>query len=134
MVKIIPQNDIQEDFSIEEQPSKTYKLDIEKNIIQGMCDETEAIKQTIYCILNTERFEHLMYSWDYGVELKNLIGEKSTFVIPELERLIKEAVKQDDRIEDVTDFEFIQNKNTITAKFKAITKNGDIEIEKEVNI
>lgn len=134
MVKIIPQNDIQEDFSIEEQPSKTYKLDIEKNIIQGMCDETEAIKQTIYCILNTERFEHLMYSWDYGVELKNLIGEKSTFVIPELERLIKEAVKQDDRIEDVTDFEFIQNKNTITAKFKAITQNGDIEIEKEVNI
>ncbi len=131
---MIPQNDIQEDFSIEEQANKTYKLNTEKNIIEGMCDEAEAIKQTIYCILNTERFEHLIYSWDYGVEFKNLIGEKSTYVIPEVERLIKEALMQDDRIEDITDFEFTQSKNTITAKFKVITQNGDIEMEKEVNI
>ena len=131
---MIPQNDIQEDFSIEEQANKTYKLNTEKNIIEGMCDEAEAIKQTIYCILNTERFEHLIYSWDYGVEFKNLIGEKRTYVIPEVERLIKEALMQDDRIEDITDFEFTQSKNTITAKFKVITQNGDIEMEKEVNI
>ena len=134
VVQTIPQNDIEEDFSIQEQPSKTYRIDIEKEIIEGTCDEIEAIKQAIYCILNTERFEHLIYSWNYGVEIKNLIGEKSTYVIPELERVIKEALIQDDRIEDVTDFEFIQNKNIFNAKFKVITKFNDIEVEKEVTL
>lgn len=134
VVQTIPQNDIEEDFSIQEQPSKTYRIDIEKEIIEGTCDEIEAIKQAIYCILNTERFEHLIYSWNYGVEIKNLIGEKSTYVIPELERVIKEALIQDDRIEDVTDFEFTQNKNIFNAKFKVITKFNDIEVEKEVTL
>lgn len=135
MIKIIPQNDIKEDFTIEEKSNKTYKLNIEKNTIEGKCEGTDAIKQTIYCILNTERFEYLMYSWDYGVEIKKLIGEQSTYVIPELERVIKEALKQDDRIEDVIEFTFKQtNKNTITATFKVITTLGDIMIEKEVSV
>ena len=108
MVQTIPQNDIEEDFSIQEQPSKTYRIDIEKEIIEGTCDEI--------------------------VEIKNLIGEKSTYVIPELERVIKEALIQDDRIEDVTDFEFTQNKNIFNAKFKVITKFNDIEVEKEVTL
>lgn len=135
MIEIIPQNDIKEDFTIEEKPNKTYKLNIEKNTIEGKCDGIEAIKQTIYCILNTERFEYLMYSWDYGVEIKNLIGEQNTFVIPELERVIKEALLQDDRIEDVIEFSFNQiSKNTIAVNFKVITTLGDITIEKEVNL
>lgn len=130
-----PENEIQEDFEIEEQANKTYKLNIEKNTIEGTCDDIEAIKQTIYCILNTERFDYLIYSWDYGVELRNLIGEPKTYVIPELERVIKEALTQDDRIEDVTDFTFTQtDKNAISAKFKVVTTIGDIEIEKEVTV
>lgn len=64
------------------------------------------MKQTIYCILNTERFEHLIYSWNYGIELKNLIGESSTYVVPELQRVITEALLQDDRIEEVNNFNF----------------------------
>ena len=135
MIKIIPQNDIKEDFTIEEKSNKTYKLNIEKNTIEGNCEGIAAINQTIYCILNTERFEYLMYSWDYGVEIKKLIGEQSTYVIPELERVIKEALKQDDRVEDVIEFTFKQtNKNTITATFKVITTLGDIMIEKEVSV
>ena len=72
-----------------EQTSKTYYLNIEKNTISNFCDGIEAMKQAIYCILNTERFEHLIYSWNYGIELKHLIGESTTFVIPEIERVIK---------------------------------------------
>ena len=135
MIKIIPKNDIKEDFTIEENSNKTYKLNIEKATIEGKCEGIEAIKQTIYCILNTERFEYLMYSWDYGIELKDLIGEQSTYVIPELERVIKEALIQDDRIEDVVEFVFNQtSKNIITVTFKVITKLGDVMVEKEVNI
>lgn len=134
VVKIIPQNDFKEDFTIQDIPSKTYKLNVERNIIEGTCDGVEAIKQTIYCILNTERFEYLIYSWDYGVELKNLIGEKSTFVVPEIERLIKEALIQDDRIEDVVDFEFTQNHEKMIVNFRVITQNEEIDVVKEVVI
>lgn len=124
-------NNIEE---VTEQTSKTFYLNIEKNTISNFCDGIEAMKQAIYCILNTERFEHLIYSWNYGIELKHLIGENTTFVIPELERVITEALLQDTRITEVNNFEFEINKNLITAKFKVITTIGEIESEKVVSI
>lgn len=127
-------NILQSNLEVAEQPSKTYYLDIERNTITGYCDGIEAMKQTIYCILNTERFEHLIYSWNFGIELKNLIGENSTYVIPELQRVITEALMQDDRIEEVSNFEFEVNKNKITVTFKVITTVGEITIEKVVNV
>lgn len=121
------------DFEIEVQPSKTYK--IEDNKIVGFCDDAEAIKQTIYCILNTERFDYLIYSWNYGVELKKLIGKQKDYIMSELKRLIKEALIQDDRIEDVTNFEFTSLNNCLNVKFVVQTINGvNIESEKVVNI
>lgn len=120
------------DFEIETQASKTYK--IENNRIVGFCDGLEAIQQTIYCILNTERFDYLIYSWNYGVELKNLIGKSKDYVQTEIERLITEALMQDDRIEEVTNFEFTYKKNNININFNVITTIGTIEAEKVVNI
>ena len=119
---------------VKEQTSKTYYLNIEKNTISNFCDGIEAMKQTIYCILNTERFEHLIYSWNYGIELKHLIGENTTFVIPELERVITEALLQDTRISEVNDFKFEVKENTILAKFTVITTIGEIEAEKVVSV
>lgn len=119
---------------VKEQTSKTYYLNIEKNTISNFCDGIEAMKQTIYCILNTERFEHLIYSWNYGIELKHLIGENTTFVIPELERVITEALMQDTRISEVNNFEFEVKENTILAKFTVVTTVGEIEVEKVVSV
>lgn len=121
-----------EDFT--KQTSRTYCLDIEKNIITNYCDGIDAMKQTIYCILNTERFDYLIYSWNYGVEIKNLIGENATFVISELERVIKEALLQDDRITDINEFQFEISKNQVKVNFIAITSVGDVEFEKVVSI
>ena len=124
-------NNIEE---VKEQTSKTYYLNIEKNTISNFCDGIEAMKQTIYCILNTERFEHLIYSWNYGIESNHLIGENTTFVIPELERVITEALMQDTRISEVNNFEFEVKENTILAKFTVVTTVGEIEVEKVVSI
>ena len=117
-----------------EQTSRTYYLDVEKNIISNYCDGIEAIKQTIYCILNTERFNYLIYSWNYGIEIEHLIGESITYVIPELERVISEALIQDSRVVQVSDFKFEVNKNKVIVTFKVITTVGNIEIEKVVSI
>lgn len=123
-----------ENLHITNQPSKTYYLDLDNNTINGFCDDIEAIKQTIYCILNTERFENLIYSWNYGVEIKKLIGENETYVMPELERVITEALMVDDRITNVSNFSFELNKNTIVVSFIVTTTVGDTTIEKVVTI
>jgi len=135
---MIPANDsdvLTEDFEYETQPSRTYKLNIESNTISGgYVDGLDALKQAIYKILNTERFDYLIYSWNYGIEIKNLIGEHVSYAIPEIERVIKEALLQDDRIEEVTDFEFETKKNDVIVKFKVTSVEGVAEIEKVVSI
>lgn len=122
------------DLEVETQPSKNYKMYIEQNIINGFCDELEAMQQVIYKILNTERYEHIIYSWNYGIELLDLYGEPVTYVCPELERRITEALIQDDRIESVDNFEFdTSEKRTVKATFTVHTIFGSVESEKVVN-
>ena len=122
------------DLEVTTQPSKNYKMHIDKNIINGICDGQEAMIQVIYKILNTERYLYAIYSWDYGIELKDLFGEPVSYVCAELERRITEALIQDDRIESVSDFEFdISKRHEVVCAFVAHTIFGDMEIEKGVS-
>ena len=121
-------------FDVRQEPSKTFKLNIEKNRVDGICDDVEALKQTIFLILNTERYEHLIYSRNYVVELNDLIGEPISYVIPELERRITEALIQDDRIENIDNFEFQNIKGKVQCRFSVHTKYGNIKAEKVVSV
>lgn len=135
MIPTVDSDVLIQDFEYETQPNKTYKLNIEKDTISGgYIDGIEAVKQAVYKILNTERFDYIIYSWNYGIEFKNLIGTHTSFAVPEIERVIKEALLQDDRIEEVTDFDFTVNKNVVTVKFTVISTEGNTAIEKVVNI
>lgn len=130
---MLPLNDkdiLQIDESTE--PSNTFFIDFEKGRISGFIDEREAVKQAIMLILNTERYKFLIYSWNYGVELEELIGTHHDIVEDEVERLISEALLQDDRITAVYDFEFSRNKDTLLVNFKVDSIYGDIGIETEV--
>lgn len=120
------------DFKVVEYPSKTFKIDFEKNCIDGIIDEKEALKQAIYMILNTERYKELIFSWNYGAEIKDLIGKPNTFVIPELDRRITEALMQDDRVLDVDGFEFTKGRGYLNIKFTVYSKFGEMEMKKEV--
>lgn len=125
---------ISANLKIESQPSKNYKLYTDRNTISGTCDGLEAMKQVIYKILNTERYQHIMYSWNYGIELLDLFGEPITYVLPELQRRITEALVQDDRIKSVDDFNFETiGKRTVNVTFTIHTIFGDIQEEKAVN-
>lgn len=125
---------LEQDFEIEEQPTYTYKMNLERNLIQGYTDGQEAVKQAIYKILNTERYQYVMYSWNYGIELLDLYGEPVSYVCPELERRITEALTWDDRIKSVDNFEFnISQKGKIHVTFTVHTIFGDVQAEREVN-
>ena len=119
-------------LTIETQPSLTYALDIERGRIMGRVDGIEAIRQAIYLILSTERYAYLIYSWNYGVELQELIGQPKEYALPEIKRCITEALLQDDRITSVDDFEFTIAKKTVHVTFTVYTVIGDIELEVDI--
>lgn len=123
------------DITTLNKPSKDHMLDISHEIINGTIDGIESMQQVIYKILNTERYRYLIYSWDYGVELSDLYGEPITYVVPELERRITEALLQDDRINSVGNFEFdISSKGKVHTTFSVETVFGSIDSELEVEI
>lgn len=117
-------------------PNKTYRMNIEQDSIAGtVTGDIEAVEQSVYKILNTERYKHIIYSWRYGVELADLFGKPMPYVLPEIPRRIKEALVQDDRIKDVTDFDLSYKKDgSVLAKFKVVSIYGDIQAEKAVKI
>ncbi|MDF2592915.1 MAG: phage protein [Clostridia bacterium] len=127
-------SDLQEDIKIIEQPTKTYKLDSEKGTVIGYIDSLDAMKQAVYKILNTERFNYEVYSWNYGIELIDLMGEPKEYVYAELKRRITEALTQDERIESVDAFLFSANRNEVIVTFTVHTTVGDIQAERMVKI
>jgi len=130
---ITPDTDLQVNIIEEEYQDNTYKIDFINNKITDKIDGIEAVEQTIYCILNTERYEHIIYTWNYGSELRELIGKDRDFVIGDIKRRITEALLQDERIVSIDNFEYKQEKDSINLKFTVITKYGSILIEKVVN-
>ncbi len=122
------------DFQFQESPTNTFRLHISKNIITGFTDSVQAMVQAIYLILNIERYEHLIYSWNYGVELADLFGKPIPFCIPEIKRRITEALLQDTRITSVEEFAFEHTKNQIHTTFVVHTIFGNIQAERTVEI
>ena len=124
-----------QDFKMEEQPSLTYRMDLDGDCVRGYTDGLEAMKQTIFRILNTERFQHIIYPWWYGIETLDLYGEPVNWVCAELERRITEALCTDARINGVTDFEHDTGlKGMVHTSFIVHTIFGDIPAKREVNI
>ncbi|WP_346234491.1 DUF2634 domain-containing protein [Lysinibacillus telephonicus] len=134
---MIPQqivNDgLEVDFEEEVQPSKTYKLNLDKNRCVGFVDELQAVQQAIFLMLSIERYDYPIYSWNYGVEFKDLIGQPTAYVASEAKSRIRECLMQDDRITEVDNFEVTTNKNKVHVTFTAHTIFGDITAEREVD-
>lgn len=132
---MIPQssNDLLSDFEeAVEQPTKNYKLHVDKNRIAGFIDEIEALKQAIFLMLSIERYDHIIYSWNFGVEFKDLFGQPTAFVLPEIKRRITECLLQDDRIQEVDNFVFETQKGKVHVTYTVHSIYGDFESEKEV--
>ena len=133
---MIPQNgdDLRQDFVFTTLPSRTLKMDHDWKTINGTIDQIQAVEQAVFLILNVERYQWLIYSWDYGVELHGLIGKPVDFCLPEIERRVREALLQDDRITAVQNFEFEVNKKQVLTTFTVISIFGAINTEMVVEI
>lgn len=122
------------DYEEIEIPSYTHKIDTNKDRINDYIDELEAVKQAIYKILNTERYDYPIYSWNYGVELSELIGQPVAYVYPEIERRVTEALMADDRIDNVSNFEFSNEGEKVFTTFEVETIFGNLMANLTVEI
>jgi len=112
--------------------SRTYRLSSDK--IQGYTDGLEALKQAIYKVLNTERYEYPIYSFNYGIELESLIGKDRAYVQVELKRRISECLLRDERITGVDNFRFVISGDEMICTFDVHSIYGDLTVTREVNI
>ena len=120
------------EFVYESLPTKTLKIDFENQRIIGYTDETEALRQAIFLMLSVERYDYIIYSWNYGIELKDLYGQSTEYVMAELERKITEALMIDDRIINAENFSFDTVKNKVIVSFTVNSIYGDININNGV--
>lgn len=128
------QDDIRQNFTFEALPSKTFRLNHNNLTVTGTIDQIQAVEQAVFLILNVERYQWLIFSWNYGVELHNLIGKDPEYCLPEIERRVREALLQDDRITAVQDFQFEINKKQVLTTFTVVSIFGEINVEKVVEI
>lgn len=115
-------------------PTKTYYWDRERNRIMGMTDGIEAVKQAIYKVLNTERYDYVIYSRNYGITLKDLFGKDKYIACAVLERRIRDTLSVDDRITDVYDFNFVVTRHSVQVTFNVKTIFGEIFQEVIFNV
>ena len=127
-------DDLMNDVLVEEQPTRTYQLKMAEDKMGTYVDELEAMKQAIYHIINTERYQYLIYSWNYGVELADLFGKPVSYCYSEIKRRVKEALLQDERITDVHSFKLSHEGGDVICEFTVETIYGKIEAERRVNI
>jgi CII-binding regulator of phage lambda lysogenization HflD len=131
---MIPQRAINVELATEEtiETSRTYK--ITGNRIQGYTDGLDALKQAIYKVLNTERYEYPIYSFNYGIDLESLVGKDRTYVQIELKRRISECLLQDERITGVDNFRFEGSGDVLKCTFDVHSIFGNLAISREVSI
>ena len=129
-----PTSNSMQDFTIKEQPTFTYSMDLNKHYIRGNTDSLRAMEQAVYKIVFTERYEYVIYGRNYGIQLADLFGMPKTYVIPEIKRRVTEALLWDNRIKQVDDWSFnIPQRGIVEASFRVVTVFGDILIQRTVN-
>ena len=130
-------DEIDNDVTVLSYPNRTFKMNTDVKRFSGKIDEenTEsAIRQAVFCMLNTQRYNSEIFSTNYGFEFQDLIGQDVDYICAVLPSRIKEALTMDDRIEDVTDFDIFVKNKSVFAKFTVVTADEDVEIDTEVNI
>lgn len=115
-----------------QQPSYTWHIDFEKSRVIGKFDGLEAVKQYVHKALLTDRYDYLIYTPNYGSELKVLLGIDRMIFETEVKRIITETISYDDRIVEIRDWDIKYNGDSATVRFTVICIFGNFEVTTEV--
>ena len=92
--------------------------------------KNEAIKVWIYKAIKTNRYQHEIYSWDYGCEIESLIGKgfEVGFIKSETQRYIEEALLINPYITKINKIDVEFNKDILTAYVDLETVYGRLDM------
>ena len=92
----------------------------------------EAVKIWLWKIFQTPRYRYLIYSWDYGHELEDLIGQGTSLphVESEARRYVEEAVFPtiDGYVESIRNIDIEFEKDKMIINLVVDTPYGEVEI------
>ena len=92
----------------------------------------EAVKVWVWKALNTVRYRHEIYTWDYGCELENLIGKAFTSEVKQSDavRYIREALMVNPYIRSVrqTSVDFKGTNLTVSCTVDTIYGEVDVSV------
>lgn len=126
-----------EDEEIEERKEeiklpKEYDIDFKTGqLTGGIVEGKEALKVWIWLALQTPRYRYYIYTWDYGNEFEDLIGQGYTdeYIEVEAQRMTEDCLLVNEHIQGITEFHADRTCGTLTITFTANTIYGDIEFK-----
>lgn len=125
----------EENNDSETDTNPTLTFQIYHGRIRNKFDSRAAMKQAIDKILKTERFVYPIYTDQYGNDLYDLVGESRDYAMVEVERMIVEALEDDDRVNEVKITEIKPvGRDKLAVNGICLTVYGDIPINEEVSL
>ena len=129
---ILPEDIELEDVEMEDLPTNTFLVDGESEQIAGMNDGIEAMRQAVEIMLTTKRFNHQIYTENFGIELDDLIGEDPDYIESVLPDRVREAFSIDERILGEQNYTFTTVGSSMLITFEVVTVFGTFSTEVEI--
>ncbi len=110
---------------------KEYEFDFNTGHLTGRILEGKAaLKMWIYKELLTKRYIHPIYTWDYGQDLDEIIGQgyEVDYIKSEVERKVTECLMINPKITRCHNFEINLINDTLHITFTADTTFGEVTI------
>lgn len=110
---------------------KEYECNFEAGKLTGrLLEGKEALRMWIYKALLTQRYRYTIYSWDYGQDLEEIIGQhyEKGFIQSEVERRIKDCLTIHPHIKDCTHFNIQLHEDQLQVQFTTLTTYGEVTI------
>lgn len=127
------EEEIEEEEEEEEYYPREYEIDFKTGKLTGRIVEgAKALAMWSFLALQVERYAFYTYSWDYGSELKELIGQtfSDEYIRSEVTRMITECLTVNPYISGIENLEILKDDNLLHINFVLITDYG----EEEVNV
>lgn len=123
-----------EEMEEEIKSPREYGIDFKTGQLTGeIVEGKDAIKVWIWLVLQTPRYRHYIYTWDYGNEFEDLMGKGYTeeYIEAEAQRMTEDCLLVNENIQSITEFSVNMEGDALTVSFTANTIYGEIEFKDE---
>ena len=122
------EEEIEEEEDEEEYYPREYEIDFQSGKMTGKIVEgAKALAMWAFLALKVDRYVFYTYSWDYGSELKELVGHtySNEYENSEIARMITECVTVNPYIIGIEDLEISREDDLRHVSFTLVTDYGE---------